>query len=137
MMHAHPHTPPPGRSRHQPQWRFSMLTRRDAVRLLPLGVLLGLTLSACNDVPTAPALDGPVFSAVHGQGVPPAAFFYLRSPQGDLSVTWTWQDDKPWDLVSFELTLDGRKVEGNWSIKPYAEEIPGVYPGSVFRWQKE
>ena len=103
-----------------------MLTRY-AVRLLPLGVFLGLTLSACNDVPTAPAaLDGPMFSAVHGQGVPPATLYYLRSRQGNLSVTWTWQDDKAWDLVSFDLTLDGRKVDGDWSIKPYAEEMPGV-----------
>ena len=54
---------------------------RYAVRLLPLSILLGLTLSACNDAPTAPAaLDGPMFYAVHGQGVPPATLFYLGSP---------------------------------------------------------
>jgi hypothetical protein len=104
------------------------------IALLTFSVLL--VLAACRDQPTAPVAEGPSFAAVHGEGVPAPRLFYQLSGVGDLQVRWTWSDDQEWDLVSFELVFDGRKVEGEWNIKPYAADAPDLYPFRSFSWTR-
>jgi alpha-tubulin suppressor-like RCC1 family protein len=92
---------------------------------IALLVLPGLV--ACHDQPTEPVPGGPSLVAVHGpEGVPAPSQLAYALREGELLVTWQWGDEREWDLVTFELTVDGRKAKGDWSIKPYA-----LLPGGI------
>jgi alpha-tubulin suppressor-like RCC1 family protein len=102
-------------------------------RIALLTLSVPLALAACQDQPTAPVPEGPSFAAVHGEGVPVPELFYTLI-EGDLFISWTWSDDQEWDLVSFDLVFDGRKLKGDWNIKPYAADPGGLYPVHSFDW---
>ena len=103
-------------------------------RLLLAGAV-ALALVGCRDEPTAPDIPEPSRAAVKGEGLPaPELSYYLV--KGTLGVLWTWSDDQPWDLVAFEVVLDGRKIQGDWNVKPYARVEPGDYPIQSYNWTR-
>jgi alpha-tubulin suppressor-like RCC1 family protein len=97
--------------------------------LLTLGGLL--LLPGCGDQRTLLEVDDASLAAVHGEGVP-APQVYHRMSGESLTVTWRWRDEKPWDLVSFDLDVEGRKVKGEWNIKPYTADPEGSH--REFSW---
>ena len=93
-----------------------------------------LAVAACQDQPTQPKVIAPSRTVVRGDpSVPPPKFNYLLS-QGRLTLMWNWGDDQPWDLVSFDLTVDGHAIAGDWNIKPYAANAAGGFERYGFSW---
>jgi hypothetical protein len=102
--------------------------------LATLALAAVVLIAACGDLMTVPEEEGPSLTAVHGEGVPAPKHLYYRLDGGSLEVTWTWGDDRDWDHVSFELVVGGRKIKGEWNIKPYAADPSGDYPEHAFNW---
>lgn len=93
-----------------------------------------LAVAACTDQLTQPKVMAPARAVVRGDTSFPAPKFYYTLAQGTLRLTWNWGDDQPWDLVSFDLTVDGREIAGDWTIKQYAANARGGYDRYSFSW---
>jgi hypothetical protein len=109
-------------------------------RFVPLVVVVALMATGATadrpTAPTAPEVAEVSGAALHGVGIPaPALSYDLHA--GDLRVTWRWNDDQPWDLVSFEVRLHGQTIAGEWNIKPYAAQAEALYPVHLFSWTRE
>ena len=102
-----------------------------AISLLALAV--GLTLTACRDQATQPVLPAASRTAVVGDPAFAAPKVYYALASGKLTLIWQWGDDQAWDLVSFDLTVNGKAIKGDWNIKPYAQD-GGTYPVRSFVW---
>lgn len=108
----------------RPPQRCSPKHLSRSLRITLLFVLPGFP--ACHDQPTEPIPGGPSLTSVHGEGVTAPSNLTYALRDGELLISWAWGDEREWDLVSFELTVDGRRAKGDWSIKPYA-----LLPGGV------
>jgi alpha-tubulin suppressor-like RCC1 family protein len=95
-------------------------------------LIILLALSGCLDQPNLPEIPEASRAAVR-DGVP-APLLYSALANGNLTLTWMWTDDEPWDLVSFDLTVAGEKMEGEWNIKPFAASGSGLYEIYAFTW---